>query len=155
MRPTKDAWLLELAGVVAKRGTCVRRQVGCVLADAAGHVLATGYNGVASGVPHCSEGHPCGGADLPSGQGLDLCEAVHAEQNALLQCHDVGLIRTCYVTVSPCVTCTKLLLNTACQRIVYAERYAHDDAACELWTRLQSYNQRREWLRLTAEGYSR
>ena len=54
-----------------------------------------------------------------------------------------------------CVTCAKLLMNTACRRVVYAERYAHDDAACELWMRLQSYNQRREWLRLTQEGYSR
>lgn len=153
MRPTKDAWLLELAGVVAKRGTCARRRVGCVLADAAGHVLATGYNGVAAGLPHCDE-HPCPGAGLSSGAGLDLCEAVHAEQNALLQCRDVSLIRTCYVTVSPCVTCTKLLLNTGCTRIVYAERYAHDVAACELWTR-SAFKDGREWLRLTAEGYGR
>jgi len=133
MRPTKDEWLLELAGVVAKRGTCVRRQVGCVLADEVGHVLATGYNGVTSGAPHCNEGWLCSGAGLPSGQGLDLCEAVHAEQNALLQCRDVSRIYTCYVTVSPCVTCAKLLMNTACQRVVYANRYAHDEVAQQFW----------------------
>ncbi len=133
MRSDVDDYFLKLAKLTATRTTCLRRAVGCVLVDESNRVLATGYNGTPRGFPHCNEGHPCPGATAPSGQALDSCYSVHAEQNALLQCGDVNRIRTCYVTVSPCVTCVKLLLNTGCQRIVFAERYAHDEAARALW----------------------
>ena len=142
-RPTKDQWAQLLALVTSMRGTCLRRQVGCVLVNARGHVLATGYNGVAAGLLHCNQhdpfcatGYPfaCEGAHAPSGSGLDQCEAVHAEQNALLQCKDVYAIDTCYVTASPCVTCTKLLLNTSCRRIVFSTVYPHPEAQA-LWER--------------------
>ena len=103
--------------------------------DARGHVLATGYNGRPRGFDHCSEGTPCAGAAAPTGQRLSECEAVHAEANALLQCRDVDLIVTCYVTISPCVECTKLLLNTSCQRVVAADAYAYDAQSRELWER--------------------
>lgn len=76
--------------------------------------------------------HACAGAKAPSGTQLDACQAIHAEQNALLQCRDVYHIHTCYVTTSPCVTCTKLLLNTSCERIVFLDEYPHADAAA-LW----------------------
>ena len=163
MRPTKDLWALELAQVTAKRATCLRRAVGCVLLNARGHVLATGYNGVAAGLPHCNEatgfkpnpqpepgelgvvktyGYACAGATAPSGERLDACEAIHAECNALLQCRDVYSIHTCYVTASPCVTCVKLLLNTGCQRVVYLEAYPQP-AAQELWLKAG-----REWILL-------
>lgn len=161
MRTSRDEWGIQLAQVTARRGTCCRRQVGCVLVDADGHVIATGYNGVAAGRPHCNEAkqegadyepwgdlslgltrptkiitvfpNACPGATAPSGTNLDGCEAIHAEQNALLQCPNVRAIHTAYVTCSPCVTCVKLLMNTGCQRIVFAEPYAHDQAARELW----------------------
>lgn len=106
----------------------MRRQVGCVLVNARGHVLATGYNGRAAGLPHCSEGHPCAAASAPSGTGLDACEALHAEMNALLQCRDPWAIEIAYVTASPCVTCTKLLLNTTCRAVIFSEKYPHADA---------------------------
>lgn len=157
-RPTRDAWGLGLAAVTAQRSTCCRRAVGCVLVDDLGHVFATGYNGVAMGQKHCNEmvvkgtdygpedayglsapgrlvntfPHACPGAAAPSGTMLDACQAIHAEQNALLQCRDVRAIHTCYVTVSPCVTCVKLLLNTGCRRIVFTELYPHL-AALQLW----------------------
>lgn len=132
---------MELALLTAKRATCLRRQVGCVLLNQRGHVLATGYNGVAAGQPHCNQydhfhpiGFPdaCTGAHAPSGTNLDGCQAIHAEQNALLQCRDVYTIHTAYVTASPCLTCCKLLLNTSCERICYAEEYPQP-AAKELW----------------------
>jgi len=142
-RPTRDEWAMELALVTSRRATCLRRQVGCVLLNARGHVLATGYNGVAAGLPHCNDvdtetfgpdSHPwaCSGANSPSGTNLDGCQAIHAEQNALLQCKDVYAIDACYVTASPCMTCVKLLLNTSCQTIIFAEEYPHS-AAKELW----------------------
>jgi len=76
--------------------------------------------------------HACSGAAAESGTMLDSCEAIHAEQNALLQCQDVRQIHTCYVTTSPCVTCTKLLLNTSCQRIIYQLPYPQPEAKA-LW----------------------
>ena len=171
MRISKDLWALELAGVTAKRSTCLRRAVGCVLLDAKGRVLATGYNGVPAGQPHCNElsggvrelaavdymgsplrtkapkafdgqpifkvvpwyQHACKGSTSPSGTNLDACHAIHAEQNALLQCKDVDSIDTCYTTVSPCITCLKMLLNTSCRRLVFSEQYAQAEHL-ELWT---------------------
>lgn len=142
MRPSRDEWAMKLALLTAQRTTCCRRAVGCVLLNARGHVLATGYNGVAAGLPHCNEHdqfhptgfpHACSGATAPSGTNLDGCQAIHAEQNALLQCKDIYQIHTAYVTASPCMTCAKLLLNTSCERIVYVEEYPHNEAG-KLWT---------------------
>ncbi len=135
MRPTRNEWFLDMAALVARRSTCARRSVGCVLVDVRGHVLSTGYNGRPQGFAHCNDGSLCPGVGAPTGSDLDLCEAVHAEQNALLQCPDVERIEVCYVTVSPCLTCVKLLLNTSCQRLVAAAPYAHEAAARELWER--------------------
>lgn len=132
---------MGLALLTAAQTTCLRRGVGCVLLNKRGQVLSTGYNGVAAGQPHCNHhdpfaevGYPnaCGGAFAPSGQALDACQAIHAEQNALLQCRDVYEIHEAYVTASPCVTCTKLLLNTGCQHISYLDEYPHPEAR-DLW----------------------
>jgi dCMP deaminase len=156
MRPTKDEMWLNICKELATQTTCVRKGVGCVLLDANGHVLSTGYNGVAAGLPHCNEEgnfvvnpvllkedgyyrrpehweiaeiptypHACEGAKYDSGEGLGKCQAIHAEQNALLQCPDIMKIHTCYTTSSPCnEQCIKLLLNTSCQRIVFLEEYS-------------------------------
>jgi len=142
MRPDRDAWAMGMAIITAQRRTCVRRAVGCVLLNFRGHVLATGYNGVASGQPHCSEGCPCSGAFSPSGTNLDGCNAIHAEQNALLQCTNVWEIHTAYTTTAPCITCCKLLLNTSCQRIVYLEDYVQPESKT-LWL-----SAGREWSKL-------
>lgn len=55
MRPDRDTWALRMAALTAERSTCLRRAVGCVLTNSKGHVLATGYNGVAAGQRHCNE----------------------------------------------------------------------------------------------------
>ena len=151
-RPTLDDWGLELAATISQRGTCDRRKVGCVLMNKRGHILATGYNGPASGAPHCYDPKPndeaslvCRGNLFTTGEGLHVCQAVHAEQNALMQCADVSQIYTCYVTVSPCVSCVKMLLNTGCQRIVFSEAYAHDNPASLWWIALKG---RGTWLKL-------
>lgn len=74
----------------------------------------------------------CPGAFLLSGQGIDSCGAVHAEQNACLGCTRPFDIGTCYTTTSPCVPCVKLLLGSPCARIVFAEAYV-DQTARVLW----------------------
>jgi dCMP deaminase len=142
-RPDVDTYFLRLAREVATRATCRRREVGCILINERLHVLATGYNGVAAGQTHCID-RACPGAHLPSGTGLELCEAIHAEANALLQCSDVHQIWSVYCTTSPCVGCVKLLMNTSAKRIVYADEYTHIHAR-ELW--LASGENAREWVR--------
>ena len=148
-RPSTDEYFVRMAELVAERATCLRRAVGCVLVDAHKHVLATGYNGVAKGRPHCNEvhftglyeascggdtpvyhyPHKCAGADAPSGTALHLCEAIHAEANALIQCRDIDKIFTVYCTASPCVQCMRLILSTSARRIVFRQEYPHLEAA--------------------------
>lgn len=130
----KDQLGLLLAAAWALRGTCARRRVGCVLWDRHGNELSTGYNGPARGLPHCADA-PCPAASAAPGTQLSACEAVHAEANALLRCRSPMSIHTCYITTSPCLDCVKLLQNTSCQRIVFAEPYAHDAPARERWLR--------------------
>lgn len=158
VRPSRHEWALQMAELTATRGTCLRRQVGAVFLNKRGHVIATGYNGVAVGQPHCNAGeiqgtdygpedehgvsaprklivvypNSCEAARAASGTQLDGCGAIHAEQNALLQCGNVYKIHAAYVTASPCVTCTKLLLNTSCQEIWFREAYPQP-AAEKLW----------------------
>jgi dCMP deaminase len=160
-RPNVDAWALSLVKATALRSTCFRRNVACVLLDTRNHVIATGYNGVASGQPHCNErtgfnfvyengidktkqltgqstgviahyGNACSGANAASGTNLEGCQAIHAEQNALLQCKNVYSISTAYVSTSPCITCVKLLMNTSCNKVVFLEEYPHPEAK-KLW----------------------
>ena len=133
-RPSRDETFMEVAVAMARQSTCLRRAVGCVLVDGRGRVLSTGYNGVARGQPHCNErtggiayAHACPGA-FEKGGDLVLCAAVHAEQNALLQCPDPDAIRTIYVTLSPCDSCLKLMLNTGCERLVVGEWWRDSEA---------------------------
>lgn len=121
-RIEKNKFFMAQALLTALRGTCARRKVGCVLVDEQYHVLSTGYNGTPQGMPHCIDS-PCTGHREQTGVGLDLCEAVHAEQNALLQCSDVKRIYACYTTTFPCNHCLKLLMNTGCKKIYYHEAY--------------------------------
>ena len=136
MRTSKHTTFLDIANILAKRGTCAKRQVGCILVNTYGHIIGSGYNGNATGLEHCID-KPCAGASQPSGGGTSLymCEAIHAEQNALLQCKDVQQIDTCYVTCSPCVQCTKLLLQTSCKRVIFLEASSHEHAAHILWVK--------------------
>ena len=127
-----DWYFLKMAFLVSERATCARRKVGCVIVNSKNHVVATGYNGVASGQEHCID-NPCGGAKFKSGEGLDVCQAIHAEQNALLQCRDVYDIETIYCTVSPCIHCVKLLLNTSVKNIIFGEKYIDCEVLGDYW----------------------
>lgn len=126
-RLNRDDYFIQMAKLVAQRATCARRAVGCVLINSQGHVIATGYNGVCRGADHCID-KPCPGANAPSGEGLHLCQAIHAEQNALMQCRNINEIHTAYVTASPCIHCVRLLANTSVKRIIFAEEYPHAES---------------------------
>jgi dCMP deaminase len=133
-RLSKDETFVRMAIILSKRSTCLRRNVGCILVDKYNHIIGSGYNGNASGLIHCID-IACPGATLPSGEGLNICEAIHAEQNALMQCIDVQAITTIYTTSFPCMHCLKMLLNTSCKHIVYYHRYADFLQTSVLWER--------------------
>ena len=130
-RPPTDFYFLRMAYLVSERGTCARRKVGCVFVNKRNHVIATGYNGNPSGFTHCIN-QPCDGANSKRGEDLDKCQAIHAEQNALLQCKDVYDIDRVYTTLEPCIHCIKLLLNTSAKQIIFGEKYVHN-LARSLW----------------------
>lgn len=135
-RLSRDEAFMAIAFVLSGRGTCARRKVGCVLTNSFQHIIGTGYNGAPRGAPHCYE-FGCSGIGHGSGLGLDHCEAIHAEQNALLQCRSPQTIHTAYTTTFPCVTCFKLLANTSCKQIIYFEDYPiHREAVLALNAKL-------------------
>ena len=113
-RPSWDEYFLEVAKLVAKRATCLRRQVGAVLVKDK-KILATGYNGAPSGLEHCLDiGCIREKLKIPSGERHELCRGLHAEQNVLLQAALHGTSTkgsVLYVTNQPCVICAKMLIN--------------------------------------------
>ena len=132
-RPGWDEYFLNIARRVSERGTCVRRKVGCVLINEHHDIIGSGYNGRAAGVINCLN-LPCEGAREESGSGLEKCEAIHAEQNALIRCTNIYQIDTVYCTVSPCVFCVNLLTATPAKRIVFLEEYSsHSTESRRRW----------------------
>ena len=138
MRISNDEYFLNIAKAVSLRATCGRRSVGCVLTDINHRIISTGYNSVPSGYPHCPDEEPCPGAIDKSGD-TSRCIAKHAEDIAIAKCSDIFSIHTCYVTVSPCLSCVRRLIDTSCKRIVFNNEYPDKEAKI-LW---ESYN--RKW----------
>lgn len=117
-------YFIAQAFLAAEQSTCLRRQVGAVAVKEK-RVIATGYNGQVSGAPHCKT---CLREKLgvPSGERLDICRALHAEQNVIIQCAKFGVSlqgAILYQTTKPCLTCFKMLLNSGIQKIVYEHDY--------------------------------
>jgi dCMP deaminase len=126
-RPTVDEYFLKIASVVAERATCRRHNVGAV-AVRDKHILSTGYNGAAAGVLDCLElGCLRDELGIESGTRQEICRAIHAEQNAIIQAalHGVSLAgATIYCTHSPCILCAKMLANVKIKRFVFYGNYA-------------------------------
>jgi len=125
-RPSWDEYFLDVASLVAKRATCLRRSVGAVLVKDK-RILATGYNGAPAGLKHCVDvGCIRQKLKIPSGERHELCRALHAEQNALIQASLYGISvkgSTMYATCQPCVICAKMLINAGIKEIVIAGGY--------------------------------
>ena len=126
-RPDWDECFLDFAVLTAKRSTCLRRQVGAVIVQDR-HVIATGYNGAPKGLEHCAERGGCLREELgvPSGEKHELCRALHAEQNAIIQAATLGHSiegASIYITHQPCVICAKMIINAGIERIVVREGY--------------------------------
>jgi dCMP deaminase len=125
-RPSYDEYFMEMAHVVAKRSTCLRRKVGAILVKDK-HILSTGYNGAPKGLKHCSEtGCLRENLNIPSGERHELCRGLHAEQNAVIQAAVFGVSikgSVLYCTNTPCVVCVKMLINAGVTEIIYAGDY--------------------------------
>lgn len=125
-RPSWDEYFMKLAQVVSERSTCLRRQVGAVIVKDK-QILSTGYNGSPAGLKHCAEvGCLRQKLQIPSGERTEICRAVHAEQNALVQAAKHGVEiegADIYTTTQPCVLCTKMIINAGIKRVVYTNPY--------------------------------
>ncbi len=125
-RPSWDEYFMDLAKLVAERSTCRRHKVGAVLVRDK-RILATGYNGSPPGMAHCLEvGCIRDKLEIPSGTRAEICRAVHAEQNAIIQCATYEISSkegTLYTTHQPCTICTKMIIAAGIKRIIYDNPY--------------------------------
>lgn len=133
MRPTKTETLLEVAGTVAKRSTCLRRQHGAVIVKD-GQILSTGYNGAPSGATHCTDSGVCQREKMgiEPGTRYELCHSVHAEANAIVQAakHGVGIRgASMIVTGMPCLMCARLIINAGIARVEFVVSGTYTDTA--------------------------
>ena len=128
-RKPLDKYFLELAFKVAERSTCRRRHIGAILVKDK-HILSTGYNGACSGIKDCLElGCIKDQLNIASGQGQEICRAVHAEQNAVIQAGLHGSSTegaTMYCTHSPCAICAKIMVNAKIKRCVCSIIYSEE-----------------------------
>ena len=125
-RPSWDRYFMDICKQVATRSTCLRRHVGALIVKNK-RILATGYNGAPAGLEHCAtRGCLRDELKIPSGERQEICRAIHAEQNAIIQ---VALSSTSaegatmYCTHQPCILCAKMIINARIQRVVYGHHY--------------------------------
>lgn len=136
-----DKWdkrFMEMAGFVATWSSCYQpnRQIGAVIAKDK-RIVTTGYNGAGAGIKSCKERGEClrRTLNIPSGTRAELCYAIHAEQNAIIQAAKLGVSidgATLYCTHQPCVICAKMIINSGIKRVVYREGYP-DDFSLEMF----------------------
>ena len=125
-RPDWDDYFMEIAHLVAKRSSCLRRKVGALLVLDK-RILSTGYNGAPAGLAHCNEvGCIREQLKIPSGERHELCRGLHAEQNAIIQAavHGVAIKGAeLYCTHYPCAVCAKMLVNAGIKSLKLAANY--------------------------------
>ena len=130
-RPSWDEYFLKIAMLVAERSTCKRHHVGAVIVKDK-RILTTGYNGAASGLKDCLElGCLREEKNIPSGERHEICRAIHAEQNAIIQAGLHGVSTegaTIYCTHPPCILCAKMLANARIKRFVTYGEYPDEEA---------------------------
>lgn len=135
MRKSWDEYFMEIALLASTRSTCLRRKVGAVIVRDR-NIIATGYNGAPSKITHCGEGRDClrQKLNIPSGERHEMCYAVHAEQNAIVQATLNGVSTsgaTLYCTTQPCLICSKLIIQAHIVRVVFVGEYP-DELARQL-----------------------
>ncbi len=134
-RPSWDQYFMDIARQVAARSNCMKRQVAAVIV-ADRRIISTGYNGTPRGVKNCNEGGcpRCNGFS-ESGKNLEECLCSHGEENAIVQASYHGIaIRdaTLYTTYSPCLLCSKMIINAGIRKVVYNDAYPLNDTATRM-----------------------
>lgn len=126
MRDNWATYFMGIADRVAERSTCLRRKVGAVAVKDK-RIIGTGYNGAPSGMKHCAEvGCLRQEMGIPSGQRHEICRAVHAEQNIVVEAARFGISlfgAELYCTTLPCLICAKMLVNCGVRRVYFRESY--------------------------------
>lgn len=113
---------------VAARSTCFRHRFGAVITNDKHEIMATGYNGVVRGAPHCEDiGCIKDEQNIESGMGHGICPAVHAEQNALIQAGRNSIGCTLYINAYPCKICARMVVNSGIKRVVISGDYTDRD----------------------------
>ncbi len=135
-RPDWDTYFMDIAHVVARRGNCLRRQVAAVVVKDK-RIISTGYNGTPRGVTNCCDGGclRCAG-ESASGADLGECVCAHAEENAITQAayHGISLKDgVIYSTMSPCLLCTKMIINAGIVEVVYEDEYHFSEISRRLF----------------------
>ena len=125
-RPGWDLYFMNIAKVVASRSNCLKRHVAAVIVKDK-RIISTGYNGTPRGIRNCNEGGcPRCNSFTDSGTKLDECVCSHGEENAIVQASYHGISikdGTIYSTFSPCLTCTKMIINSGLREVVYNSNY--------------------------------
>jgi len=120
-RPSWDEYFIKIASLVSERSTCLRHHVGAIIVKDR-RILTTGYNGAPAGTKDCLElGCLRNQLGIPSGERVEICRAIHGEQNAIIQAAKYGQDiqgATMYCTHSPCIICTKMLINAGIKKLV-------------------------------------
>ena len=129
-RISKDECYLMMAGELARRSTCLDKQVGCIITNKQNEIIAAGYNGAPRGMIHCIDLGCC--LKEVHGNDPNRCPSAHAEQNALMQCRVPEQIHSIYLTLSPCISCIRIIMNTPCKRIVFTQEHKHKWAK-QMW----------------------
>jgi len=131
LRPSWDDYYMEMVDVIKKRSTCLRRQVGAIIVKDK-RIISTGYNGSPMNTKHCEEvGCLRDELKIPSGERHELCRAIHAEQNALVQAAYSGTSvkdAVMYITTQPCSLCAKMLINAGISKVIFRGEYPDEMA---------------------------
>ena len=124
-----DARFMQVASLVSSWTSCYRegRSIGAVIVKDK-RIMTTGYNGAPAGLRTCKERGECmrSRLNIESGTRAELCYAIHAEQNAIVQAAKLGISidgATLYCTHQPCSVCAKMIINAGIRRVVYREGY--------------------------------
>ncbi|WIW70961.1 deoxycytidylate deaminase [Anaerosinus gibii] len=133
MRPSWDEYFLNIAKAVGTRATCLRRLYGAVIVKD-NIIISTGYNGAPRGAVNCVDAKMCQRNlhNVPKGERYELCEAVHAEQNAIINADPEKMKgATIYIagvnadgslaSGKPCLLCRRMICNAMLSKVVYYE----------------------------------
>ncbi len=134
MRPDWDDYFIEIAKVVSSRSTCLRRKYGAVIVNDR-VMISSGYNGSPRGTVNCIDTGTCTRKELniPSGERYELCEAVHAEQNAIINAPPERMKGATiyiagfeedgsYAAGKPCKLCDRMIRNAQIREVVYLDK---------------------------------